>query len=237
MEKGEEKMKSMDKHFNKIIKINMPKPVVLIILCFILLSFYAMPSMAQEKEKVKEKAKLQQFLDEDGDGFNDLLPDHDGDGIPDQIDPDFKGHSAESLYMYRYMHGQTIEAERNRFQNQNRHGEPGQYGPNDSTGHGQGDGRGGHQGSNDSGNEGGEVDRGGGQGVNEGGSGHQGGGGGLNSTGPGGNKPEHGVNPDRKTNDQTPAKQDTRQGKSTDDQNRRPENGKGSSNRGGNGGQ
>lgn len=29
------------------------------------------------------------FLDEDGDGFNDLAPDADGDGIPNGLDPDF----------------------------------------------------------------------------------------------------------------------------------------------------
>ncbi len=30
-----------------------------------------------------------QFIDEDGDGFNDLAPDHDGDGIPNGLDPDY----------------------------------------------------------------------------------------------------------------------------------------------------
>lgn len=29
------------------------------------------------------------FIDEDGDGFNDNAPDHDGDGIPNGIDPDY----------------------------------------------------------------------------------------------------------------------------------------------------
>ena len=29
------------------------------------------------------------FLDEDGDGFNDLAPDADGDGIPNGLDPDY----------------------------------------------------------------------------------------------------------------------------------------------------
>ena len=32
----------------------------------------------------------QQFIDEDGDGYNDNAPDHDGDGIPNGLDPDFK---------------------------------------------------------------------------------------------------------------------------------------------------
>ena len=29
------------------------------------------------------------FIDEDGDGFNDLAPDADGDGIPNGLDPDY----------------------------------------------------------------------------------------------------------------------------------------------------
>ncbi len=31
------------------------------------------------------------FIDEDGDGINDVLRDHDGDGIPNGQDPDWKG--------------------------------------------------------------------------------------------------------------------------------------------------
>lgn len=30
------------------------------------------------------------FIDENGDGFNDYAPDHDGDGIPNGVDPDFR---------------------------------------------------------------------------------------------------------------------------------------------------
>lgn len=31
------------------------------------------------------------FVDKNGDGYNDNAPDHDGDGIPNGLDPDFKG--------------------------------------------------------------------------------------------------------------------------------------------------
>lgn len=102
------------------------------------------PAWIVNNAQAQENASDQQggrFIDEDGDGFNDLLPDSDGDGIPDLIDPDFKGHPAESLYMNRYMDGQAVEIERNRFQNMQQHGEPGQFGPVDSTGHGS---KGGH---------------------------------------------------------------------------------------------
>jgi hypothetical protein len=55
-----------------------------------------------EKEKAKtEKSKDGQnktqnqhgrrFVDENGDGYNDNAPDHDGDGIPNGLDPDYTG--------------------------------------------------------------------------------------------------------------------------------------------------
>ena len=34
--------------------------------------------------------KVGSFVDEDGDGFNDLAPDEDGDGIPNGLDPDYQ---------------------------------------------------------------------------------------------------------------------------------------------------
>ena len=60
-------------------------------------------------------SKVGGFVDEDGDGFNDLAPDEDGDGIPNGLDPDYqapkdgtgnqfgKGHAIdeESLTGYR----------------------------------------------------------------------------------------------------------------------------------------
>jgi hypothetical protein len=36
------------------------------------------------------RAEVRQFVDEDGDGFNDLAPDADGDGIPNGLDPDYE---------------------------------------------------------------------------------------------------------------------------------------------------
>jgi len=32
----------------------------------------------------------QRFVDADGDGYNDNAPDHDGDGLPNRLDPDWK---------------------------------------------------------------------------------------------------------------------------------------------------
>ncbi|GAB4183474.1 MAG: hypothetical protein Kow00108_20550 [Calditrichia bacterium] len=50
----------------------------------------------KEKKQVQngEQAKVQhgyRFVDENGDGYNDNAPDHDGDGIPNGMDPDYDG--------------------------------------------------------------------------------------------------------------------------------------------------
>ena len=46
---------------------------------------------AQDTTKTKDKKTehSQFFVDEDGDGYNDNAPDHDGDGIPNGLDPDW----------------------------------------------------------------------------------------------------------------------------------------------------
>lgn len=54
------------------------------------------PKKNNEKTKTKTevKTKIQHgygFVDADGDGYNDNAPDHDGDGIPNGIDPDYHG--------------------------------------------------------------------------------------------------------------------------------------------------
>jgi hypothetical protein len=45
-----------------------------------------------------EKSQLQHgqhFIDKNGDGYNDNAPDHDGDGIPNGLDPDWQNLKAE----------------------------------------------------------------------------------------------------------------------------------------------
>ena len=47
----------------------------------------------QNKNDTEQKTILEHgvgFVDEDGDGYNDNAPDHDGDGIPNGLDPDYK---------------------------------------------------------------------------------------------------------------------------------------------------
>ena len=49
---------------------------------------------AQDKtgtgSKEKQTKHAQKFVDKNGDGYNDNAPDHDGDGIPDGLDPDWQ---------------------------------------------------------------------------------------------------------------------------------------------------
>ncbi|MBN1302549.1 MAG: hypothetical protein JW995_15130 [Melioribacteraceae bacterium] len=63
----------------------------------ILLTFFAyqMDAAAQDTTKVKENNKKNAnhgagFIDLNGDGYNDKAPDHDGDGIPNGLDPDYQ---------------------------------------------------------------------------------------------------------------------------------------------------
>ncbi len=54
---------------------------------------------------VKTPPRVCMFVDEDGDGFNDLAPDDDGDGIPNRLDPDYRAgseHGAEARGWFRF---------------------------------------------------------------------------------------------------------------------------------------
>jgi len=69
--------------------------VILAMLAFCLPDLAAQDTVRPQQEdarKQKEPNKQQQqkFVDEDGDGYNDHAPDHDGDGIPNRLDPDWK---------------------------------------------------------------------------------------------------------------------------------------------------
>jgi len=66
--------------------------VPMIILVFGIIISFTYPSIAQDTTKTKneETKKGQNFIDEDGDGYNDNAPDHDGDGIPNGLDPDWR---------------------------------------------------------------------------------------------------------------------------------------------------
>lgn len=52
-----------------------------------------------------------QFIDEDGDGFNDLAPDADGDGIPNGLDPDYvkPAEGTGNQYKWAYAYGELFK--------------------------------------------------------------------------------------------------------------------------------
>ena len=61
----------------------------------LLIGLVATAALAQDDGEVTDPVEpgnghgVCQFVDEDGDGFNDLAPDADGDGIPNGLDPDY----------------------------------------------------------------------------------------------------------------------------------------------------
>jgi hypothetical protein len=104
------------------------------------------------------------FIDEDGDGFNDLAPDADGDGIPNGLDPDYErpqdGEGLGNRYgfdgeggLFCTSFGEDALGAMHRFgfsygPNENS-GEA--MGPQDGTGFGPGNDTGGHTGDTGSG--------------------------------------------------------------------------------------
>ena len=62
-------------------------PVTLLIMALTLFFVFSGTTVAQETEKQHGAA----FVDENGDGYNDNAPDHDGDGIPNGRDEDYSG--------------------------------------------------------------------------------------------------------------------------------------------------
>ena len=63
---------------------------------------YAQDSIKTDKEKEPVDHK-QHFIDEDGDGYNDNAPDHDGDGIPNGLDPDWQKLNEEKRNRQRFV--------------------------------------------------------------------------------------------------------------------------------------
>jgi len=81
------------------------KHIIFFLFVFALLPFFTIN--AQDSLKTKNKgqdtqAKIKhgpRFVDKDGDGFNDNAPDHDGDGIPNGLDPDYQGQGKKKHFV------------------------------------------------------------------------------------------------------------------------------------------
>ena len=109
-------------------------------LLFILLTgFYLIVSLnclyAQDSTKTDIKKQpvehKQHFIDENGDGYNDNAPDHDGDGIPNGLDSDWQKSQKDKGKRHRFvdLDGDGIndnintEKDSEKGENQNFHGQ------------------------------------------------------------------------------------------------------------------
>ena len=80
-----------------------------LILTFMTVLFFISNIMfAQDSTKSKDEANTnakkhnQKFVDKDGDGYNDNAPDHDGDGIPNGLDPDWDKNKNQEGKRHRW---------------------------------------------------------------------------------------------------------------------------------------
>jgi len=72
---------------------------------FLILSFTCLLAQDSTKSEKKKDASEhnQHFIDIDGDGYNDNAPDHDGDGIPNGLDPDWQKLNEEKRNRHRFV--------------------------------------------------------------------------------------------------------------------------------------
>ena len=102
-------------------------------------SLLATAALAQDDGEVTDPPEVErgnghgicQFVDEDGDGFNDLAPDADGDGIPNGLDEDYV--KPEDGTGQKYAWGQSEELF-GHFGEGEASGDMNNYGPGDGTG-------------------------------------------------------------------------------------------------------
>ncbi len=67
------------------------KFILIILIVFAGSSYINAQDSTAEQSSSQQHQYRQRFIDKDGDGYNDNAPDHDGDGIPNGLDPDYEG--------------------------------------------------------------------------------------------------------------------------------------------------
>lgn len=68
------------------------KKLIVLFVVTLFFSYNIVYSQTQDQTKPNPPAQHgKNFIDNNGDGFNDNAPDHDGDGIPNGVDPDYTG--------------------------------------------------------------------------------------------------------------------------------------------------
>ncbi|MEE9432199.1 MAG: hypothetical protein V3V16_14205 [Melioribacteraceae bacterium] len=72
------------------------KKIISTLVVLLMISSY---NVAQQSTEIKNNKKQHggRFIDLDGDGYNDNAPDHDGDGIPNGLDPDYRKNKARKF--------------------------------------------------------------------------------------------------------------------------------------------
>jgi hypothetical protein len=67
----------------------MKKNIIVLTLFFAVMLLSALKAQDSTKTQNNQQGQNPVFVDENGDGYNDNAPDHDGDGIPNSLDPDW----------------------------------------------------------------------------------------------------------------------------------------------------
>lgn len=122
------------------------KPPIFFLLAILLTTLLAVGANAQDFGPGNGEGNgVCRFVDEDGDGFNDLAPDADGDGIPNGLDPDYVKPEDGTGMINRWVHqygelfqryfGEDMAATMNGMDGSH-------YGPGDGLGSGLGEGTG-----------------------------------------------------------------------------------------------
>ena len=91
------------------------KKYVFCALCAVIGTLFLLPDLAaqdtirnRQKTVRRKKVHQQHFVDKDGDGYNDNAPDHDGDGIPNRLDPDWKKRQKSSRPPFVDLNGDGV---------------------------------------------------------------------------------------------------------------------------------